>query len=186
MIEEPKRRRSMLWYILGGLVAVVAVLLLYASTKPDTVIIRRKATIAAPAEKIYPHIANFHAWGDWSPWEKIDPNLKRTFTGPDSGKGAAYAWEGNKNVGQGRMEILEAQSPNRIDIKLDFLKPFEAHNKTVFTLSPQGGGTEVDWAMTAAQPFMFKVMCLFMNMDKMVGGQFEQGLASLKSITEKP
>ncbi|MGH8429221.1 MAG: SRPBCC family protein, partial [Solimonas sp.] len=119
-----------------GLIAVglVAVLFAYAATRPDSFRIERSAAIQAPPEKIYPHIDDFHRWTAWSPWEKIDPALKRSYSGAPAGKGAAYAWEGNKNVGSGRMEITESSAPSRIVIKLDFMKPFEAHNTAEFTL----------------------------------------------------
>jgi uncharacterized protein YndB with AHSA1/START domain len=166
------------------LVVVVGVLLIYAATRPDTFRIERSAVIKAPPEKIFAFINDFHQWTAWSPWEKVDPALKRSYTGASSGKGAAYAWEGNNKVGSGRMEILESVPASRIAIKLDFLKPFEAHNTAEFTLAPAGGGTAVTWAMHGPSPYMSKVMGIVFNMDKMVGAQFEQGLANLKANTE--
>src|SRR5262249_17257950 len=135
-------------------------------------------------DKIVPHINDFHKWTAWSPWEKLDPNLKRTYSGADNGKGAIYEWEGTKKVGQGRMEIMET-TPSTIKIKLDFLKPFEAHHTAEFSLEPQGDSTNITWAMIGKQPFMLKVMSVFMSMDKMVGKDFEAGLANLKGIAEK-
>ena len=169
-----------------GLLAVVAVagLLVYAATRPDSFRIERSATIQAPPERIFPHVNDYRAWTAWSPWEKIDPALKRSYSGPPSGKGAAYAWEGNRNVGSGSMEITESVAPSRIAMRLDFLKPFEAHNTTEFTFVPQGGTTTVHWAMHGPSPYVSKLMGIFMNMDRMVGGQFEQGLANLKAIAE--
>ena len=175
----------MLLYIVGTLVAIVAIILIVASTKPDTSVVARSATINAPPDRIFPHVNDFHAWAAWSPWEKLDPKLQRSHTGSPSGVGAKYGWEGNKDVGTGSMEILESIPPSRIHIKLDFLKPFEAHNLTTFTLTPESGGTNVHWKMTGPQPFMMKVMGLFMDMEKMVGKDFEKGLASLKEIAEK-
>jgi uncharacterized protein YndB with AHSA1/START domain len=171
--------------ILGILAVLFVALLIYASTKPDTFQIQRAATIQAPPEKIFPLFNDFHNWTSWSPWEKMDRNLKRTYSGPASGPGAVYEWEGNKKVGQGRMEIAETSPPSKLTIKLDFLKPFEAHNTTVFTLVPQGNSTNVTWTMHGQQPFMFKVMKTFIDMDKLVGKDFEAGLANLKSIAEK-
>jgi uncharacterized protein YndB with AHSA1/START domain len=172
--------------IIGGvLVALIVVLLVLAARKPDTFRIQRATTIQAPPEAVFPLVSDFHAWLGWSPWEKLDPNLKRTHSGPANGTGAVYEWEGNKKVGQGRMEIKEAVTPRRIIIQLDFLKPFEAHNVTEFTMTPEAGGTAVTWAMTGQQPFLFKVMCLFTSMDRMVGKDFERGLANLKALAEK-
>jgi uncharacterized protein YndB with AHSA1/START domain len=166
------------------LVVVVAGLLIFAATKPDSFRIERTASIKAPPDKIFALINDFHQWGKWSPYEKIDPALKRTFGGAEAGKGATYEWSGNKNIGSGRMEILDAQAPSRILIKLDFMTPFEAHNTAEFTLVPTGETTSVTWAMYGPQPFLGKVMTIFFNMEKMVGGQFEEGLANLKTAAE--
>ena len=141
--------------------------------------------INAPAEKVFPLIADFHEWRKWSPWEDRDPELKRTYSGAERGKGAVYAWEGNKNVGSGRMEILEANSPSQVLIQLDFLKPFEAHNIAEFTMLPQGNATNLNWVMSGPAPFMSKVMQVFMSFDKMIGKDFEAGLAKIKSTAEK-
>jgi uncharacterized protein YndB with AHSA1/START domain len=143
--------------------------------------VQRKAVIAAPAEAIFPLIADFHRWTGWSPWENKDPAMKRTFKGPASGAGAVYAWEGNRNVGAGQMEILEAV-PSKIVIKLDFIKPFEGHNIAEFVLHPEGSSTEVVWTMRGPSTLMFKVMGLFMDCDKMIGKDFEAGLAGLKRL----
>jgi uncharacterized protein YndB with AHSA1/START domain len=172
--------------IIAILLAIaIAVVLILAATKPDTFRIERSATINAPAEKIFAVLSDFHQWTGWSPWEHRDPALKRTFGGAERGKGAVYAWEGNKNVGSGRMEILEANAPSKLVIKLDFFKPFEAHNTAEFTMLPQGSATNVHWLMRGPAPFMSKVMQVFMNFDKMVGKDFEEGLANLKQLTEK-
>ena len=164
-------------------VAVVGVLV-FAATRPDTFRIERTATIKAPADRIFPFIDDFHRWGAWSPWEKIDPALKRTFSGPPSGKGAAYSWEGNSKVGSGGMVIAESSPPGKIVIKLDFLKPFEAHNIAEFMLVPAGDTTSVTWAMYGPSPYVSKIMQTFFSMEKKVGGQFEQGLANLKAAAE--
>jgi carbon monoxide dehydrogenase subunit G len=170
--------------VVGLLVVVIAAVLGFAATKPDAFRIQRSASIKAPAEKIFALINDFHRWGSWSPWEKLDPALKRTYSGAANGLGAVYEWEGNKKVGKGRMEITQASAPSKVTIKLDFLKPFEAHNTAEFTLEGQGDSTNVTWVMDGQQPYMFKVMTLFLSMDKMVGKDFETGLANLKSLTE--
>ena len=165
--------------------AAIAALLIYATTRPDTFRLERSTVILAPPEKVFALIDNFHDWTKWSPWENIDPALKRTYGGPDAGRGTLYAWEGNNKVGSGRMEITESAPAEKIVIKLDFLKPFEAHNIAEFTFAPKDGGTVVTWAMYGPCPFISKLMQIFCSMDKMVGGQFEQGLANLKAAAEK-
>jgi hypothetical protein len=146
--------------------------------------VERSIDIVAPAERILPLIADFHAWTQWSPWEDRDPDMQRSYGGAASGKGATYAWQGNSKVGQGSMEILDA-TPQRVVVDLQFLKPFKAHNKAEFVLQPRGSGTHVSWAMTGSSPLMMRVIGLFMSMDKMVGKDFEAGLAKLKSAAEK-
>lgn len=163
--------------------AAIAGVLGLAARKPDTFRIQRTAVFDAPPEKIHPLIADFRRWAQWSPWEKLDPEMKRTFSGAESGRGAAYAWDGNKKAGAGRMEITGA-SPERLTIQLDFTRPFAAHNVTTFTLQPRGSRTEVVWAMDGAMPFAHKVMGVFINMDGLVGKDFEAGLASLKALAE--
>lgn len=167
-------------------IAIAAVLIL-ASTKPDSFTVRRTAVMQAPAERIFPLVNNFQQWSKWSPWEHRDPQMKRSFSGPESGKGAVYAWDGNRNVGSGRMEILDASSPSKITIKLDFFKPFEGHNTAEFTLAPERdvSATNVIWVMRGPSPFMSKVMQVFMNFDAMIGRDFEAGLANLKKLTEQ-
>src|SRR4051812_31127190 len=167
------------------LAVAIAAILILASTKPDTFSIERSAVINAPAERIFSVLNDFHQWGGWSPWENKDPDMKRTYGGPERGRGAVYGWEGDKNVGTGRMEILEANTPSKLVIKLDFFKPFEAHNTAEFTMLPQGNVTNVHWVMHGPATFMSKVMTVFVNFDKMVGKDFEQGLANLKKLTEK-
>jgi hypothetical protein len=166
-------------------VVLLAALLAFAATRPDVLRVQRAASIKAPPETIFPLIADFHSWTSWSPWEKKDPELKRTYSGAASGKGAVYAWEGNRNVGSGRMEITEASSPAKVTIQLDFIKPFEAHNIAEFTLQPAGGATNVTWSMHGPSPFITKVMGVFLNMDKLIGKDFEAGLANLKSVAER-
>ena len=165
-------------------IAIAAVLIL-AATKPDRFSVQRAITVKAPPETIFPLIDDFHQWGSWSPYEHKDPAMKRSFSGAESGKGAVYAWDGNKNVGSGRMEILDASAPSKIRIKLDFFAPFEGHNTAEFTMLPQGDATSLTWLMHGPAPFMAKIMDVFMNIDRMVGKDFEIGLANLKRLTEK-
>ena len=162
----------------------IAIVLLLAATKPDTFHVERSTAIAASPEQIFPLISDFRNWRSWSPFEKLDPALKRTLSGAESGKGAVYEWEGNRKAGQGRMEIAAA-SPSRIAIDLRFLKPFKAHNLAEFRLEPQGGTTKVTWSMEGKAPFAAKVIHTIFNMDRMVGKDFERGLANLKTIAEK-
>jgi hypothetical protein len=164
--------------------AAIAGVLGLASRRPGTFSVRRSAVIHAPPEAIYPHIADYRAWAAWSPWEKLDPGMKRTFSGAASGPGAVYAWEGNGKVGRGRMAITGATPPRRLTLKLDFLKPFEAHNTGYFTLEPRGDRTEVTWGMDGPALFITRLMGVFVDMDRMVGKDFEAGLASLKAIAE--
>jgi uncharacterized protein YndB with AHSA1/START domain len=167
-------------------VAVLVVALLgYAATRPDTFSVERSATIKAPPEKIYPQLADFRQWPAWSPWEKRDPAMKRTVSGAPIGKGAVYAWEGNRDVGKGRMEITESSAPTKLAIRLDFLEPFESRNTTLFTLAPRGDATDVRWTMSGPSTFMTKLMQVFVSMDEMVGKDFEAGLANLKTVAER-
>lgn len=173
-------------------VIALAVLLAYAATRPDTFRVERQTTIQAPPDKIFAHLQDFHKWGEWSPWEKLDPAMKRTFSGTASGKGAVYAWDGNGKAGAGRMEILDAPQSVKLVIQLDFIKPFEGHNTAEFTLQAQAGSssgaaqaTQVNWVMHGPAPFVSKLMGVFFNMDKLIGTDFETGLANLKQISEK-
>jgi hypothetical protein len=165
-------------------VVLVAALLTYAATKPDTFHVQRSANIKAPLEKIFALIEDLHSWSGWSSWEKMAPAMKRTYSGSANGKGAVYAWEGNNKVGEGRMEITDTSPPSKVTIKLDFIKPFEGHNIAEFLLDPKGDSTNVTWAMHGPTPYMAKVMHVFFNMDKMIGKEFEAGLANLKTIAE--
>jgi uncharacterized protein YndB with AHSA1/START domain len=167
------------------IVVLIAGVLILAATKPDTFRVQRAASIKAPPEKIFALINDFNRWGAWSPWEKKDPAMKRTFGATTTGKGAVYAWEGNKDVGQGRMEIAESVPPSKVALNLDFVKPFEAHNLVEFTLEPKGDATNVTWAMQGHTPYFAKIIHVFINMDKMVGKDFETGLANLKTAAEQ-
>ncbi|MGH8622294.1 MAG: SRPBCC family protein [Burkholderiales bacterium] len=168
-----------------AIVVLIAGVLIFAATKPDTFRVQRAAGIKAPPEKVFALINDFKRWDAWSPWEKKDPAMKRSWGAVTSGKGATYAWEGNSEVGQGNMEIVESVPSNKVALKLDFVKPFEAHNIVVFTLEPKGGTTNVSWAMEGPVPYFAKIIHVFINMDSMVGKDFEAGLASLKALAEK-
>jgi uncharacterized protein YndB with AHSA1/START domain len=170
--------------ILGVFALLVVGILVVVALQPDSFRVERSTVVNAPSEKVFSLIDDFRAWGSWSPWEKLDPGLRRTHSGAPSGKGAVYAWEGNPKVGSGRMEILESSPPARLLIKLDFLKPFEAHNEAEFAFIAEGASTRVTWTMTGPQAFPMKLMGLFMIMDRMVGNDFEKGLASIKQIAE--
>src|SRR5450631_4176110 len=167
------------------LAIAIAIVLILAATKPDRFSVQRAITVRAPAEKVFPLINDFHQWGNWSPYENKDPAMKRSYSGSASGTGAVYGWEGNKNVGSGRMEILEASASSKIVIKLDFFAPFEGHNTAEFTMLPQGDATTITWLMHGPAPFMNKMMQVFMNLDHMIGKDFEVGLANLKRLTER-
>jgi uncharacterized protein YndB with AHSA1/START domain len=167
------------------LAIVIAAVLILAATKPNSFSVQRATTVKAPPEKIFSLINDFHQWGGWSPYETKDPAMKRSYSGPESGKGAVYAWHGNKNVGSGRMEILDTTLPTRIVIKLDFFTPFEGHNTAEFTMLPQGDATHLTWLMHGPAVFVSKVMQVFINLDHMIGKDFEIGLANLKRLTEK-
>ena len=166
-------------------VVVLAGLLLYATTRPDSFRVQRTASIKATPDKVFAFVNDFHQWGAWSPWEKLDPALERTHSGATSGKGAVYAWQGNSKVGQGRMEIIDATPPAKLVIKLDFIKPFEAHNTAEFLFEPLGSTTQLTWAMHGPSPFVSKLMGIFFSMDSLVGKDFETGLANLKAAAER-
>ena len=168
-----------------AIVIALAAILIIASRKPDTFRIERSAVISAPPEAVFPLINDFHQWRGWSPWEARDPALKRTYSGASSGKGAVYAWDGNRSVGSGRMEITESAAPSKIVIKLDFIKPFEGHNIAEFTLTSAASSTTVNWVMTGPAIFFSKVMQVFMSFDRMIGRDFETGLANLQKLTAK-
>ena len=167
------------------IVVAVAALFGFAATRPDSFSVQHSAVIKAPPEKIHGLINAFTNWPRWSPWEKLDPAMQRTLTGPPAGVGSAYAWSGNSEAGAGRMEITDSQVPGKVTIKLDFIKPFEGHNTAEFTLVPQGDGTEVRWRMFGPSPFITKLMGVFVSMDSLIGKDFEAGLANLKAEAEK-
>ena len=167
-----------------GIVVLLLGFLAFVASRPADFRIERQGTIAAPPATVFPLVADFHRWAGWSPWEKLDLQMKKTHSGAGSGVGAVYQWAGNDQVGEGRMTITEATPPSRIVIKLEFLKPFAATNTTTFTFEPAGQGTRVVWAMTGRNDLMGKAFSLFMDMDAMVGGDFEKGLAALKVLAE--
>jgi hypothetical protein len=171
--------------IVGIIVLAIAVILVLAAMKSDTFRISRSTLINASQDKIAPNIQNFRKWAAWNPYEKMEKegDMKKIYTGPESGVGAKFRWEGKK-TGIGEMEILES-SNSRILIKLDFIKPFEAHNMAIFTLEPQGAQTKVTWTMEGPLPYMAKVMHTVMNADKMLGNDFDKGLADLKRVSEQ-
>lgn len=172
--------------ILGGVVLVVAVVLLLAASKPDSFQVERQTAIQAPSSAIFANLEDFHRWGAWSPWEHLDPNMRKTYSGPPSGVGASYAWSGNADVGEGRMTVLESRPNEELKVKLEFLKPFEATNTTTYRLVPISGnnGTQVTWIMEGPSSFMSKLFSVFADMDSMIGKDFETGLANLKRVSE--
>lgn len=176
----------MLWYILAAVVLLLVIFLIVAAIQPEDFRVARTLCMKAPAAAPFAQVNDFHLWEHWSPWLKLDPAAKLTFDGAPAGKGAIYSWDGNKNVGAGRSTILESKPNERILIQLDFLRPFRATNNAEFTFRPAGDETAVTWTLTGKKPnLMFKAMHMFMNMDKMVGSQFEKGLADMKAIVER-
>ena len=169
--------------VLGFAVLLVAVLV-FAATKPDTFQVQRTVSIAAPPETIFPLINDFRSWGAWSPYEKKDPAMKRTYSGAERGPGSVYGWEGNGQVGKGRIEIAGSTPPSTVVIKMDMIKPIAAHNVIEFRLQPNGRSTSVTWAMQGRTPYISKLMSVFFDMDRMIGNDFEAGLANLKSVAE--
>ena len=167
-----------------AIVVLVALLLAYASTRPDSFRVTRTVSIGAPAEKVFPLVDDFHRWSVWSPWEKLDPAMKRTYGGAVSGKGAVYEWDGDGKVGAGRMEITVATPASSIAIQLDFLRPMVGHNVAEFSFTPKGSATDVTWSMHGPSPFVSKVMGIFFSMDSLIGKDFEAGLANLKAAAE--
>jgi uncharacterized protein YndB with AHSA1/START domain len=165
--------------------AVIAALLIYAATKPDTFRLQRSATIAAPPEKVFALINDLRQFNTWNPFAKMEPTVVITYDATSAGVGGAYNWKGEK-TGEGRMQITESVPAQRVSAKLDFTKPFEAHNNVDFTVQPQGSGSTVTWAMHGPMPYLNRVMTIFFDMDKTVGKDFEAGLANLKALAEKP
>jgi hypothetical protein len=174
----------MLIKILIGLVVVIGVFAAIVAMRPSDFRVERSAVVFAPAPVVFAQVNDLHNWDAWSPWAKLDPAAKQTFDGPRAGTGAAFAWAGNNQVGEGRMTITESRPNELIRFRLDFVKPFAGTNTAEFSFKPQGDKTAVTWSMSGRQNFMAKAICMFMSMDKMVGGQFDQGLAQMKSVAE--
>jgi hypothetical protein len=174
----------MLLKILIAVAAMIVVFLIIVALQPSEFRVTRAATIAAPPPAVFAQVNDFHKWEAWSPWAKLDPGMKQTYEGAPAGTGAVYTWSGNNNVGEGRMTITESRPSDLIRINLEFMRPFAATNATEFTFKPEGNGTAVTWTMSGRNNFMAKAMHMFMNIDKMVGGQFEQGLAQMKRVAE--
>jgi hypothetical protein len=167
-----------------AIVVLIAAVLILAATRPGSFRVERATSIGAPPDRIFPLINDFKHWGSWSPYEKKDPAMKRTFLGEASGKGAVYEWDGNAQVGKGRIEIIDTSAPSRVTIKLDMIKPMEGHNIVDFTLEPNGAATKLTWAMRGSCNYVGKLMGLILNMDRMIGKDFEAGLANLKTLAE--
>ncbi len=175
----------MIKQLLLVVVGIVVIILIRATFIKESFRVERSVTIKAPPERIFGLINDFHNFAQWSPWEHLDPDMQRSITGSASGKGAVYEWSGNSKAGAGRMEILESTPSSKILIKLDFIKPIAGTNTSEYTITPQGDSTKVTWAMYGPSPFVSKVMQVFVTMDKLIGGDFERGLSSLKSVAEK-
>ena len=174
----------MLTKIVIGVVVVLGVFAVVVAMRPSDFRVERSAVVSAPAPVVFAQVNDLHNWDAWSPFAKLDPAAKQTFEGPRAGTGAAFAWAGNKQVGEGRMTITESRPNKLVRFRLDFLKPFAVTNTAEFTFTPQGNQTAVTWSMSGRQNFMAKAFCMFMSMDKMVGGEFEKGLAQMKTVAE--
>jgi len=183
MGDKPVLKRFLL--VLTAFIVIPAgIIAAIAATRPDTFRVERSLAIKAAPEQIYPQIESLRGFASWSPYEKKDPQMKRTFSGPESGKGAVYAWNGNGDVGEGRLEVTNASAPSAVTMELAFVRPFEARNTVEFTLAPQGEETVVTWAMHGSMPFLSRMMCVVFDMDEMVGSDFAVGLANLKEQVE--
>ena len=174
----------MLKKVLIALLAILAALAVVIALQPSDFRIVRSTSINAPAATVFEQVTDFHKWDGWSPWAKLDPNMKQSFEGASAGVGASYSWSGNDQVGEGRMTLTESQPNELIRIKLEFLKPFAATNTAEFSFKPDGNQTTVTWSMFGTNNFIAKAFGLLMNMDKLVGADFEKGLAQLKSVAE--
>ena len=179
-------RVGMIKKILIGVAILLVVFVVVVAMQPSAYRVVRSATMAAPAADVFAHVNDFHQWEAWSPWAKLDPAIKNSFDGAPSGTGATFAWVGNDKVGEGRMTILESRPSEQIRINLEFIKPFPSACITEFNFKPEGDQTAVTWTMAGNNNFLAKAVCLFMNMDKMVGGDFERGLTQMKAIVETP
>jgi hypothetical protein len=180
----PRRKRRLLSKLLLVLVVLIAIFTLIVALQPADYRVERKATIAAPPPAVFAQVNDFHNWQAWSPWTKLDPSAKNSFEGPSSGDGAIFAWSGNDKIGEGRMTITQSHPTDLVKIKLDFIRPFADTANVDFTFKPEGDQTKVTWGMAGHKNFLGKAVCLFMNMEKMVGPDFERGLAQLKTVSE--
>lgn len=174
----------MLKIIAIAVFVLLLIILLYAATRPDTLHVERSISIRAPQEKLFAIINDFHQWNEWTPYNK-DPAMKKTYSGSAIGKGAVYAWEGNKEVGQGEITITDTTPPKEIVLALHMIKPFEGRNHVVFSLDTKGDSTTVTWTLEDRHTYLMKIMSMFINLDKMIGADFEVGLAKLKAVAEK-
>jgi len=174
----------MIWKILIALVVIVVGLVGVITLQPARYRVSRSTTIAAPAPVVFAQVNDFHKWSAWSPWEKIDPAMKRTYEGPPAGVGASYAWVGSREVGEGRMTIVESRPSDLIHVKLEFVKPFAGTSVAEFSFKPDGERTLVTWSMTGDKNFIAKAIHLVMSMDRMIGDQFDKGLAAMKTVAE--
>jgi uncharacterized protein YndB with AHSA1/START domain len=174
----------MLKKILLGLAAVIVVFLVVVAFQPADYRVSRSTTISAPPSAVFPQVNELKKWEAWNPWGKLDPAMKTTYSGPEGGPGAVYAWVGNNDIGEGKLTIMESEANERIRVQLEFFKPMAGVSLSEFTFKPEGEGTSVTWSMTGKNNFVGKAFCLFMNMDTMIGTSFEQGLASLKAVAE--
>jgi hypothetical protein len=167
-----------------GIAVVVVALVVFVSMQPGSFAVERSITMQAPVDIAYGLVSDFHAWENWSPWAKLDPNMKTTYEGPGNTEGSSYSWEGSKEVGKGRMTMTALKPAQSVEIKLEFLAPFQATNRTLFSFAPQGDATNVTWRMEGTNSFAAKALHLVVDMDKMVGKDFEKGLASMKALAE--
>ncbi len=184
-IQVAPEARPKLWKKLLALVVVaIAVFFGLVAMQPSEFRVQRSVSIQAPADTVFAHVNNFHKWQEWSPWAKKDPTATNTFEGPEEGVGAIFKWEGNQEVGEGQMTLKTSQPPEKIGIQLDFIKPYEDTANVEFTFQPHGDHTDVKWTIEGRNNFVGRIFCMFMNMDKMIGDDFDKGLASLKAIAE--
>jgi uncharacterized protein YndB with AHSA1/START domain len=185
-IAASGRKMGLFKAILLVLAVIVIAFLSVVAAQPSEYRISRSATIAAPAADVFPQVNNLHNWNAWSPWAKLDPAAKNSFEGPAEGTGAIFKWSGNDQIGEGKMTIIESRPDELVRFKLEFVRPFEDTSTSEFTFQPKDDQTVVTWSMLGHKNFVNKAVCLFMNMDKMLGGDFEKGLAQMKAVVEKP
>ncbi|RYD45001.1 MAG: polyketide cyclase [Verrucomicrobiaceae bacterium] len=172
--------------ILIALAVLILVFVIVVASRPADFRYERSTTIAAPPSAVFPHLNDLHKWQAWSPWARKDPNAMETFEGPATGVGSSMSWAGNKDVGEGKMTIIESKPDELVSYRLDFIKPMEGTNVATFTFTPESGQTKVVWSMTGKNTFIFKAFSLFIDCEKMIGNDFEQGLRDLKALVEKP